>query len=122
MNNKQKIIIIGIIGLAVIILTGTSYALLRSSDKGSNTYTMNIGNLEVSFVDENTKNLNLSNMYPMTDNEGLSQSNELEFTIKNTGNSNARYEVYIDETSTNPAFKDYIRFSVNKNNVSFIGQ
>ena len=108
-----------LIMLAIVLLMGTSYALLRSSQQGENTYVMNVGLLEVTFVDSETNELTINNAVPMTDSEGMSQSDELIFTVKNTGDFKAQYNVYIEETSTNPAFKTVIRFIANKNDTGY---
>ena len=119
--NKEfkKFLPIFLIILAVVLLMGTSYALLRSSDQGENTYVMKVGLLEVTFQDSETNELTISNAVPMTDSEGISQSDELIFTVKNTGDFTAQYNVYIEETSTNPVFKTVIRFIANKNDTGY---
>ena len=113
MDNKKKIII-SMICAFIIIIMGTSYALLRNNQVSTNPYTMNVGLLEV-FFKTGTQNLNLSNAYPMTDEEGMNQEDELIFTIKNTGQLKANYSVYIEETSTNPSFASVIRYANQRN-------
>ena len=108
-----------LIMLAIILLMGTSYALLRSSQQGENTYVMNVGLLEVTFVDSETNELTINNAVPMTDSEGISQSDELIFTVKNTGDLAASYDIYIEETSTSPEFKTVIRFVSSKNDTGY---
>ena len=115
----KKYLPIYMITLSIILLMGTSYALLRSSHQGENTYTMNVGTLQVTFVDSETNALTLENAYPMTDDEGMSEAKELTFTVKNTGTVLAKYSVYIEETSTTPEFKSVIRFISNKNNTGY---
>ena len=115
----KKYLPIYMITLSIVLLMGTSYALLRSSHQGENTYTMNVGTLQVTFVDSKTSALTLENAYPMTDDEGMKNSAELVFTVKNTGNVAAKYSVYIEETSTNPEFKSVIRFISNKNDTGY---
>ena len=61
MENKKKIIFI-IIGFAIILLVGTSYALLRSSVLSDNPYIMNVGLLEITFKN-GTQTLTLDNAY-----------------------------------------------------------
>ncbi len=103
-----------IIILTIVVLLGTSYALLRSSHTSSEAYTINVGLLEVDFFGT-TNTLTINNMVPMTDEEGMEQNdNVLNFTVKNTGQIKADYSVYIEETSTSPEFKSVIRYSVNK--------
>ncbi len=113
MENKKKLIFI-IIFAVIILLIGSSYALLRSSDVSTNPYTMNVGLLEVSFK-SGTQNLTLSNAYPISDEDGMNQQEELVFTIKNTGQMKANYSVYIEETSTSPAFASVIRYANQRN-------
>ncbi len=115
----KKYLPIYMIMLSIVLLMGTSYALLRSSHQGENTYTMNVGTLQVTFVDSATNALTLENAYPMTDDEGMSETKELTFTVKNTGTITAKYSVYIEETSTSPEFKSVIRFISNKNDAGY---
>ena len=115
----KKYLPVYMIILSVILLMGTSYALLRSSHQGENSYVMNVGLLEVTFVDSQTSALTLENAKPVTDKEGINQTNELVFTVKNTGNIVAKYSVYIEETSTSPEFKTVIRFISNKNDTGY---
>ena len=119
--NKEfkKFLPVFLIILAVVLLLGTSYALLRSSQRGENTYVMNVGLLEVTFIDSETNELTINNAVPMTDSEGMNQSDELVFTVKNTGDFTAKYDVYIEETSANPEFKSVIRFISNKNDTGY---
>jgi len=112
---KQSKAIVMILVSILVIAIGSSYALLRNSQVGNNSYTINAGNLEVTFKDQETDALTISNMYPMTDTEGLTQTDELTFVVKNTGNIPAVYNVYIEETSTSPAFKTVIRYVDKKN-------
>ena len=115
----KKYALIFLILLAIILLIGTSYALLRSSEQGENTYVMSVGLLEVTFQDSETNSLSLENAVPMTDNEGMNQASELIFTVKNTGNLAAGYDIYIEETSTSPEFKTVIRFISSKNDTGY---
>ena len=118
-NHFKKYLPIFIIVLSIIVLMGSSYALLRSSQMGENTYVMNVGLLEVTFVDSETNALTLTNMIPISDEEGMAIEQELEFTVKNTGNIDAKYNVYIEETSTTPEFKSVLRFISNKNETGY---
>ena len=115
----KKYLPIYMIMLSIVLLMGTSYALLRSSHQGENAYTMNVGTLQVTFVDSETNALTLENAFPMTDDEGMSETKELVFTVKNTGTVTAKYSVYIEETSTSPEFKSVIRFISNKNDTGY---
>ena len=117
----KRFLPIFLVMLSIMLLIGTSYALLRSVHQGENTYVMNIGILEVTFLDSEINTLTLDNAVPMSDNKGISQTDELVFTIKNTGSVSAKYSVYIEETSTNPEFKTVIKFISNKNDTGYNG-
>ena len=120
MNREfKKYLPIFMIMLSIVLLMGTSYALLRSSQQGENTYVMNVGLLEVTFQDAETNAFSFDNMIPMSDEDGMKIEEELEFTVKNTGTLPAKYNVYIEETSTSPAFKTVIRFISNKNDEGY---
>ena len=114
--NRQfnKFLPLYLVMVSLIVLIGSSYALLRSSQTGTHTYVMNVANLEVTFLDSETDTLTFTNMYPMSDEEGIAyhedDENELIFTVKNTGNVKAIYNVYIEETSTSPVMKTVIRY------------
>lgn len=118
--DKTKLVLIVSIFVALFTLVGTSYALLKSSSRGENTYTMSVGNLEVTFHEftQNDK-LVLTDMYPMSDREGMLQTNALNFTIENTGDFRTVYSVYLNEQSNNPSFKEVIRYAINKNNTNY---
>ena len=115
---KRRNIMILMISLSLVLLLGSSYAMLRSTAVGTTPYVINVGSLQVSF-EGSTDKLNLENMYPMSDQEGSNQSKELGFVVKNTGNIEARYNVYLEEISTDPEFKNYIRFISNKNSEGY---
>ena len=105
--------------LAITTLMGTSYSLLKTTNKGTNVFMMKVGTLEVIFLDDQTNELTLENNKPITDETGLASDKELSFTIQNTGTLPARYSIYIEETSTNPEMKNVIRFSSSKNSSSY---
>ncbi len=118
MNNKRNLLIM-IITLSLVLILGSSYAYLMYTKESNNSYVINVGTLEVTFVDSKTEFLNLSDMYPMTDEEGMSLEQELVFQVKNTGNLVANYNVYIEELSTDPEFKTVIKYIVNKDNKGY---
>ena len=119
MKMKRKNILVLMISLSLVLLLGSSYAFLRSTVVGNNSYVINVGTLEVTFVDSETEFLNLSNMYPMTDEEGKEITQELVFQVKNTGNVDSYYDVTLEETSTNPEFKSVIRYIINKDDKGY---
>ena len=48
MNNQKKLIVM-VITLSLILILSSSYALLRSSKLGKNSYVINVGDLKVNF-------------------------------------------------------------------------
>ena len=122
LKNKQftKFLPLYFIILSIVILLGTSYSLLRSNVTSANPYTMNVGLLNVDFYGT-TNTISIQNMAPMTDVEGLEQTNNiLNFSVKNIGNLKAEYDIYIEENeNANPSFKSVIRYAVNKNDTGY---
>ncbi len=116
---QRKNMIILMISLSLVLLLGSSYALLRSTQVGSNPYVINVGNLQVTFDSGKTEKLSLDNMYPMSDKEGMSQTDELGFIVMNTGTVASYYDITLEETSTNPEFKSVIRFISNKDSKGY---
>ncbi len=110
----NKFLPLYLVMIALVILMSTSYALLRNSARGEKTYTMNVGNLSVSFIDQNTNEIEITNMYPMTDDEGMAQNGEhdiLEFTVTNDGTLKANYNVYIEELDSTIPMSGVIKYS-----------
>ena len=68
--NIKKYSVILLLITAIILLIGTSYALLRNSEKGTNPYVVNVGLLEISFLDS-TNTLEITNSIPISDEEGI---------------------------------------------------
>ena len=110
----NKFLPLYLVMIALVILMSTSYALLRNSARGEKTYTMNVGNLSVSFIDQNTNEIEITNMYPMTDDEGMAQNGAkdiLEFTVTNDGTLKANYNVYIEELDSTIPMSSVIKYS-----------
>lgn len=108
--------------LVFIALISSSYAYVLNMQAGKNDYIVKVGTLEVTFVDSDTNYLVLENAYPMTDNDGKNQENELIFRVKNTGNVDANYDIYIDTIGENDEILDfapYIKFTVSKNDQEY---
>jgi len=76
-NQFKKYLPIFLIMLSVIILMGTSYSLLRNSQRGENSYAMNIGVLEVTFQDSETNELTLTDAILMIVISQAPQTNHL---------------------------------------------
>ncbi len=115
---KKKNLIIMTISLSIILLFGTSYALLKTTNDGQG-YVMDLGLLQVEFEDSKTDALSLENAKPSNDTDGMKESKTLTFVVRNNGNIDAAYNVYIEELSTEPEFKSVIRFASNKNDMGY---
>ena len=106
--------------LSLVLLMSASYAMLVTAHEGENNYVIQVADLEVTFVDNETDALVLENAYPMTDKDGLSQTEELVFKVKNTGTIVSKYDVYIEGTTQdNIDFPSKIKFVTNKDNTSY---
>ena len=101
MKMKEKIkreirtklsLVITIIGL-LIIITGTSYAILRGNTSSLNEQVIKTGDVTLKLT-EHFDNIS-AKIIPLEDSEGLLQKNTYEFNIKNIGSISARYDLSI---------------------------
>ena len=117
MQNKKKIIISSLlILLLVVTVAGSSYALWSVSVKSDKTQTLHSGTLELTLGETASSGITLNNAYPMTYEQGMATT-AYTFTLKNTGNLDARYEIKVldgDVSGTRLADK-YVRYSLTKN-------
>ena len=110
MTRKKYIIIsIIVISISIIALIGTSYALLTMTIEGDKEISLTAGILKVDFTEGD--NINLDNVAPMTDNQGL-KTIPYTFTITNTGNINAYYNVSLEEDSNNTLSNSYLKMQI----------
>ena len=96
-SNLNKItcnisLVITIIGL-LILITGTSYAVLRGNTSSLNEQVIKTGDVTLTLT-ENYESMNKKIMV-LEDSEGLLQEDVYEFNIKNTGSIAARYDLSI---------------------------
>ena len=107
MTKKKYITIsVAIILISIIVLIGTSYALLTMTIEGDKKISVTAGILKVDFTDGNY--INLDNAAPVTDKQGL-KTTPYTFTITNTGNINAYYHVSLEEEATNTLTHNYLK-------------
>ncbi|MDD6419056.1 MAG: hypothetical protein PUF66_02725 [Clostridium sp.] len=108
-KEKNKIILVIILILiSLIVLVGSSYALLTKSFK-SKKLSMEVGTLKIDFAEGNA--INMANAAPMTDNDGL-KSTPYTFTITNGGDINAYYTVSNEEELANTLDTSYLRMKL----------
>ena len=130
-DKRKKILkVSGLIGLFLIVF-GLSYALFTVTLNGTKKVKIKTGKLELQLLDKNnnpiysTSNnsessyeINLDNQVPISDEEGL-ESTAFEFKLKNSGNLNANYTIYLDDVALEEGETriddEYIRYSLTKN-------
>ena len=120
MAKRQLLVtLLSILGVTVISL-GSAYAVFTSISKSADYNVIKVGTLNIDFGEDSSNTINLSDKYPMSDEEGLKLTPYV-FSIKNTGSLAADYEVYIqddtdmisqDNCSNNQLNKDYIRYKL----------
>ncbi len=94
--------------LIVFVILGSSYALFESTQEDTNNQSMNVGDLVIAFNNSSDQTLddpdalNINEMNPMTDEEGLALTDNIyTFTIKNTGTIAYTYTIALAD---NPAY------------------
>ena len=87
---KKKIIVL-IVALIVVLGMSLSLAYLNAEDGGVNNNSITLANFSVDLITDIT-NVDLGTVYPMSDSEGLSNS-EVTFAIQNKGTAIANYKV-----------------------------
>ncbi len=96
MQNKTKKIYFSLIILSgILIITGTSFAILSLTITGNQENVLRTGSLTLTLEEDNIVTLN--NAMPTSDTEGKKSSTPLNFRVENTGNINAWYEVYMED-------------------------
>ena len=108
-KEKNKIILVIILILiSLIVLVGSSYALLTKSFK-SKKLSMEVGTLKIDFAEGNA--INMANAAPMTDADGL-KTTPYTFTITNSGDFNVYYTVSNEEELSNTLDTSYLRMKL----------
>ena len=93
MKKRVIILIISLIAITGIIV-GVSYAFFSTGGMQEAANTFQSGCLNISLTNESTS-INLSNIYPVTDIEGL-DGTSYDFTIKNTCSTDANYQINLE--------------------------
>ena len=116
--NKKRIIILTVSLIAIIgIIVGVSYAFfsIGGSQEQANTFTS--GCLNISLTDASSS-ISLSNIYPITDVEGL-EGTSYDFTIENTCSTSTNYSINLESLNqvSNSLSADYIKVSLSSDTV-----
>ncbi len=119
MEKKRNIKVILIIGLIVLLVgvIGITFAFFSTGGVQGTANTFQSGCLNISLTNESTS-INLSNIYPVTDIEGL-DGTSYDFTIKNTCSTDANYQINLESVNeqSNSLNADYIKVSLSSNTV-----
>lgn len=98
-NSKKKIIALGVVLiLLLVLLIGGSYAFLSITHTSNTKNIIKSGDISMKLDESLTEGINIPNAYPMTDNEGQSQSTTYKFSILNDGDTDNTYEIYLVNT------------------------
>jgi len=91
--NQKKIMMIGIILIAIVMISGVSFALWQINLSQESTNTITTGCFRVTFEEQNP--ISLANAFPITKEEGKSLT-PYTFTITNTCDSLVNYQVNLE--------------------------
>ena len=110
---KKRMVILTVSLIAVVgIIVGVSYAFfsIGGSQEQANTFTS--GCLNISLTDASSS-ISLSNIYPVTDVEGL-ETTSYDFTITNTCDTSANYSINLESLNqvANSLSADYIKVTL----------
>lgn len=111
-NKKAIFLLVFILLTGIIMVVGSSYALLTIQLKGEETNRVTIGTFDIQFKEG--MSLNLSNEKPLSEAQGLAQD-PYSFTIKNAGTVDAKYRIYLEgKEEDNQISKNYLRLAYQK--------
>ncbi len=115
---KKRMVILTVSLIAVVgIIVGVSYAFfsIGGSQEQANTFTS--GCLNISLTDASSS-ISLSNIYPVTDVEGL-ETASYDFTITNTCDTSANYSINLESLNqvVNSLSADYIKVALSSDTV-----
>ena len=115
---KKRIIIL-VVSLIIVtgIIIGVSYAFFSAGGTQETANTFQSGCLNISLTDASAS-INLNNIYPITDIEGL-ETTSYDFTITNNCSSQAKYQINLESLNevANTLNADYIKVSLSSDSV-----
>lgn len=122
-EKKQITILSLVVVMTCIILFGTSYAWFVVNSNSQKSNQLIAGNLDLLFDDTDGGEINLKDQLPMSDEEGL-QTEGYTFKVKNIGNIEAKYSIFLDDAdlaSGESRLRDnVVKYSITKNNVVLV--
>ena len=116
MRNKSVLILVGLLAF-IAIVGGISYSYFVYNKKLGD-ISINTGEIAINYSGVNG-NLSLSNVIPMSDNDGMTTSSYIDFTVDATVDTDKiYYELYIMPKSGNTLNTDYLKtYLTNQQNV-----
>ena len=111
-KQKNKIIIGILLIVSLLFITGVSYAIWSMTLTQESTNVVNTACFKINFIEENE--ITLQNTYPISDEEGK-RLTPYTFTIENICNTNATYQINLEELESDlkKLSKEYIKVSLN---------
>lgn len=94
--SKEQVMPVLAVLLAVLIVTGASYALFTVVKVGTKSNEIHAGTLHLKFTDPSSNSINLEGAIPTTDTTGMSGT-AYTFTLENTGTLPVYYRLKIEE-------------------------
>ena len=121
LNIKRKymsILLVLIMLVVFVVVLGSSYAFFTTTVKGKE-FVIYTGNLKVDYT-KKTDVINVDNLYPMTNQEGLNTTPH-EFIVTNNGSITARYQVRLelDNDNKNQIPVEYIKLAYSIDNSTY---
>ncbi len=117
LKQKYMLLLVGISFICLfLIVAKMSYAFFTTTVKGKE-FIVYTGNLAVNY-EKKTDVINLSNLYPMTNEEGLKQISH-SFNVNNSGNIEARYQVRLEVDELNKLPLEYVKLSYSVDNKEY---
>lgn len=109
---KKKIILVGLVLLLMSVISIT-YAFFSIGGKQTLANTFKAGNCLNITIESESNAINLENIYPITDVEGLEEE-PYTFTIKNTCSKETNYQINLESLNetTNTLSTDYVKVSL----------
>ena len=119
-TNKKNIILLVILFCLLLVITGTSYAFLKTSFFANNTNILKVGSLSLN-LDESTGNaITVEDGTPTLDSTGVNQDTYFNFKLTNNGKMSSSYTIYLEDQPLNEddsrVDNNYVHYSLEKNN------
>ena len=113
----KKLLIVGIILVVLIGIVGLTYSFFSIGDVQDTANTFTSGCLNIELTNESSS-INLNNIYPVTDIEGLKETS-YDFTIKNNCSTPTTYQINLESLNeqANSLGADYIKVALSSDTV-----